>query len=53
VKGRAREFLCNQESVGILLIELIDHRTMRVEVFYQVASSNGLSFSGNARTYVR
>ena len=53
VKGRAREFLCNQESAGILLIELIDDWTMRVEVFFQIGSADGLDFSGNARTYAR
>ena len=53
VRGRAREFLCNTSEVGTLMIELLDDRTMRVEVFFDVTATSGLSFTGNARTYLR
>ena len=51
--GRSRAYMCNQESIGVLLIELTDELTMRVEVFFQAELTDILSFSGNARTYVR
>ena len=35
------------------MIELLDDRTMRVEVFFDVTATSGLSFTGNARTYLR
>ena len=51
--GRSRAYMCNQESIGVLLIQLTDELTMRVEVFFQAELTDILSFSGNARTYVR
>ena len=51
--GRSRAYTCNQESIGVLLIQLTDELTMRVEVFFQAELTDILSFSGNARTYVR
>ena len=50
--GRSRAYTCNQESIGVLLIQLTDELTMRVEVFFQAELTDILSFSGNARTYV-
>ena len=51
--GKAREFLCNQEAVGILLIELIDEWTLLVEIFFQSSNTYGVVFSENVRTYIR
>jgi hypothetical protein len=51
--GRSRAYMCNQESIGVLLIQLTGELTMRVEVFFQAELTDILSFSGNARTYVR
>ncbi|MDP7446902.1 MAG: hypothetical protein QGF28_06875, partial [Candidatus Thalassarchaeaceae archaeon] len=51
--GRSRAYTCNQESIGVLLIQLTDELTMRVEVFFDAELTDILSFSGNARTYVR
>ena len=53
VRGRARNFGCNAHKMGTLLIELLDARTMRVEVFFNVSPTSGPTFTGNARTYVR
>ena len=53
VPSRARNFGCNAHPMGTLLIELLDARTMRVEVFFNVSPTSGPTFTGNARTYVR
>ena len=53
VKGKAREFLCNDEARGTLLIELVGDQEIRVEVFFNVSPSSGTSFTENARLYLR
>ena len=52
-QARSRALQCSQESVGVLLTQLTDELTMRVEVFFDAELTDDLNFSGNARTYVR
>jgi hypothetical protein len=52
-EARSRALQCSQESRGVLLIQLTDELTMRVEVFFDAELTDDLSFSGNARIYVR
>jgi hypothetical protein len=53
VKGKAREFLCNDQTHGTLLIELVGDQEIRVEVFFNVSPSSGTAFTENARLYLR
>jgi len=52
-EARSRALQCSQEYRGVLLIQLTDELTMRVEVFFDAELTDDLSFSGNARIYVR
>jgi hypothetical protein len=53
IRGRAREITCNAAAMGTLIVELLNNRTMRVEVAFGVAPSSSPTFTGNARIYVR
>ncbi len=53
VTDRSRAYLCNTEAIGMLLIELLDNETMRLEVFFGDSLVGGLAFTENARIYVR
>ena len=53
VRSRARNFLCNTEAVGMLLIELLDDQRMRVELFSASSPESELAFTENARIYIR
>jgi len=44
---------CPAGEAGTLMVELLDDRTMRAEVFFNEPSDSDLTFTDNARIYVR
>ena len=53
VTYRSRAYLCNEATIGMLVVELLDNETMRLEVFFGDSPEGGLAFTDNARIYVR
>ena len=44
---------CPAGEAGTLMVELLDGRTMRTEVFFNEPSDSDLTFTDSARIYVR
>jgi hypothetical protein len=52
-KGRSRSIVCNTNVMGTVLLQLIDVRTMKLEVFFDTPISSDLAFTNKARIYQR
>ena len=52
-KGRSRSIVCNTNVMGTVLLQLIDARTMKLEVFFDTLISSDLAFTNKARIYQR